>query len=158
MGTLATYAADLLTDAAAILVAGGKVAPTVQYIVAGDVALPGCDALIVSVGGIGMGLIGGDDDNTLGHCYVPQNALLQVWLVRCVTVLDEEGNDPPAATITSESTSIIDEGLILTRGIVGDLADASLFGGCRSAQVTLSAPIGPEGGMGGWTVALAVDL
>lgn len=81
--------------------------PDRQYVHAGEVSFD-CDELVVT----GVGLFQGQPnlpvDFTPIRCEVPRTARLEVWLVRCVPAIDDDGAPEPAEETESAHDILTD--------------------------------------------------
>lgn len=79
---------------------------------------------------------------------------LTVQMVRCVPVPDDQGTPPTEAQLGDSARALIDD---LAR-VVYAVADGTVFASCAAVSYGEAAPLGPLGGMAGWTWPITVTL
>lgn len=111
--------------------------PTHRYVHSGAIAHD-CEQVVVSCQGLERDGIG------------PRLAVFDAEIVRCVPAISEAGNPTPSALEQSAEALLADARLLFR------LRSSEALNACRSYDVREMAPIGPEGGFGGWRMRLAV--
>jgi len=130
----------------------GVALPERQYVANGAVAAD-CEQLVVQVARIFRGLPGGTEGGT-SPCHGPVSMDVDVHLLRCVPTIEGEGEDvslPSAVELEASGEELLRDAEILRRSIK-PLVD------CRSIVLGNLVPYGPEGGLGGWTYRLVVQI
>lgn len=87
---------------------------------------------------------------------------LSVQAVRCVPIAREKNGVwkyPTDEQLTEAAEKVMEDGWALWNGVVSELRDGDLFETpCQAVEFVSLTPLDPQGGMAGWTLALAVDL
>jgi hypothetical protein len=83
---------------------------------------------------------------------------LQVTIVRCVPVVDGNGNLPTIIQLEDASRQIAADGWALWNHIYNLIRAGDLFSYCGEVHWLGLRPIGPEGGCAGWTLSFQVSL
>lgn len=141
--------ADLLSKSAAALTSP----PTKQYVAHGSWAHD-CECLVVS--------LADGSFEPLARALTPQipHVVVEIVLLRdCWPTIDGDGVPASTETQTAALALAADFGALLG-GLGDDYAGGSLFPtagiGCTDVQFLSTTPIGPEGGIAGWRLRLAV--
>lgn len=149
---------QVLDLAAAILTDAGYAPPDRRYIASGRVvAMPGCESLAVVVERVYPGLPGQEQRTVPNTCAHPLSAQLAVVLNRCVPTVKDSGHLPEAAELDAAGVALTDQGWLLLLGMQAAL-------GVRPGDgqvVGLAGPlesVRPDGGLGGWRLAMNVRV
>ncbi len=143
-------AADLLDDA-------GFPPPYQRYVAPGRVTTaPGCEALAVVVDRVALGTVG-NEGRTPPRCLQPATATLTVTLHRCVPTVDDAGLLPDASEQTAAASALLAQGWVLLRGFQAVVGGQPGPGRLLGVAGPLEA-LRPEGGVGGWTLGLTVQV
>lgn len=130
---------------------GASALPDLQYVADGAVAWDGCEILAVA---LDRTFITAEGDITL-EGFTSQSPLLaltvavvDVFLLRCVPIFDDEHEPPDASEIETAADQILVDAQSLQNALLaaqkaGDLA------GCSGLSIEGWTKAGPEGGMGG---------
>lgn len=94
---------------------------------------------------------------------VQTHIALSVMVARCLPVGRETKQrylPPTAQQLTGAAQKVMEDMWALWNGVVTQVFDGSLFEGhpCRGVEFLSLTPLDPQGGFGGWTLALQVDL
>lgn len=85
-------------------------------------------------------------------------AELSVWALRAAPTVDEAGNAPRPEDLTAAAHLLLDDAELVMQTVVGALAAGTLFGTCTAAAFTESLAFGPQGGVEGSRMRLAVAI
>lgn len=160
---------DLLDTIAAELVSRGIDVPDDRrYIHAGviahDFAGEKCaEAFIVAWTGSSQGELGSNVQGTPIpiRCSMPLNHTFAIAMLRCVPIVKQSGQPPSAADLQSSGEQILTDSMTICAAIVDLAVSHSLiptYGENAQAAIITTTPIGPQGGVGGVVVQLAVSL
>lgn len=84
---------------------------------------------------------------------------LRVEIVRAVPVMEDDGNPPPASSITSAAEAAFRDLALLREVVVRIQTGAALTDGERASMLISSiVPAGPSGGLAGVALQVAVDV
>jgi len=141
---------------AAALTAAGRPPFERAHTSDGAVAFDGCPSLIVENVGMRTGTVTGADQFPVREA-TQLVADWHVWAWRCVPVVDGNGN-PPSSSETEASAKVIltDRWILATTTLALFTDPASPFYGCQRLSVLGVDAVGPEGGLAGTVVRLAV--
>jgi hypothetical protein len=162
---------DLLDNLAAELVSRGIDVPDDRRyihsgVIAHDFAGEKCvEAFIVAWTGSSQGELGSPTQPTQGtpipiRCSMPLNHTFAIAMLRCVPIVKQSGQPPSADDLQSSGEQILTDAMTLCAAIVDLEAAHSLITTYEYAQagIITTTPIGPQGGVGGVVVQLAVSL
>lgn len=94
-------------------------------------------------------------DPTLG--FVMRSATIGLWLVRCCPTMDDDGTAPPADQIDASAQTVLADPTVMVRALWA-AQQAGTIGGCRSMAFLGWQGVGPQGGLTGGVLRMAVDL
>lgn len=154
-------ASDLLGVVEDVFTTAGIALPDRRYVTFGEVALD-CELCVVS---ITLGRHGTADEASSGLPSFPGSPFtrsldMDVWVIRCVPTLtdDEPDKIPTAEALLASAEELTDDAWTLWSGLKQKHTDGSLMSGCTSVFFGDLNPYGPEGGMGGSTLSLSIQL
>jgi hypothetical protein len=85
-------------------------------------------------------------------CAATYNVTLSVGVVRCASMLDDQGNIPTTAAMTADALTVLQDYADVLAGITCCFAPQELVAALRIQDWT---PVGPEGGCVGGTVGVS---
>jgi len=91
-------------------------------------------------------------------CAPIRTADLLIEITRCVPVPDDHGNPPSATEIDDSAKQILTDGYVLFAAILAAKSDGSMAPLCDKIAMGDLVLIGPEGGIGGVTITIAVQF
>lgn len=130
--------------------------PDRRYVTAGEVALD-CDQVVVEIVRVFTGLPGGEITEPVS-CAVPRSAEMNIWLIRCVPGMSEDGSAPSASALSDSGEELLTDGWILTWGLLQEYRDGNFLSQCDKLVIGNLTSVGPEGGFGGWALNIQADL
>jgi hypothetical protein len=83
-------------------------------------------------------------------------AELGVWIIRCATMPNDQGDLPSAEAVTASAGPLLRDAVLLSAGIMPALFELSRT--CTAVAVRRVFPQGPEGGLAGHLLGLEVTL
>ncbi|MGI8425601.1 MAG: hypothetical protein ACR2M4_03190 [Actinomycetota bacterium] len=155
-------AKKILDEVVARFTAAGVALPGRRYISNGEVARDpnapeDCSAVSVGLLRAFIGAPGIPRIEAI-NCAPTRTADLQIEITRCVPVPGDQGNPPTAKAIDDSAKQILTDGYVLFAGILAAKGDGSLAPLCDKVAMGDLALIGPEGGIGGVTITIAVQF
>lgn len=91
--------------------------------------------------------------NRVGFVNIP---ILNVWIARCLTI---PRVPVPPDVQTADTLKILEDGWALINGLTTLFLAGDLFDGtCRELRFLSMVPLNSEGAMGGWMLAVQVEL
>lgn len=132
--------------------------PDARYVNNGDIARDqGCSSLVVAVPEIFMGHPGAPNVGAVSAQNMQRSATYIVELTRCVPTPDGDG------IVTAEETDASGRELLQYGDVMHDAIRKAILNGtllerCSKISMGTMTNIGPEGGIGGWRLALGVQL
>lgn len=155
---LADAARAVLGLAVALLDDAGYPAPSRRYLAPGRVTtLPGCEAIAVVGSRAYPGTPGLEQRTPPRGCFLPTSAQFDVVLHRCVPTVGDDGGLPDAAVLDAAGEALLEQGWVLLRGMQAILGRQPAPG----RPVGVAGPLEqlrPEGGVGGWSLTVTVQL
>jgi len=91
------------------------------------------------------------------RCGWSSGAEYQIRIVRCITTLDDHGDPPQASAITADAELTADDIYAIRRHLIREYHTGRLLGR-RELYVGPALPADPEGGLGGWTITVQVEV
>jgi hypothetical protein len=147
-------AAAILDHYTGALAAAGSDPFDEAFVADGVVAFDGCSRLVVEHEAARVGTPGNPVVAARVHAGLPLAHGFRVWVLRCVPVPDDQGNPPTASDITASAAGLLAERDRIIAATY-DLADA--LGPCTTVALVDVSGVGPEGGVGGTSVGIAVQ-
>ena len=161
---LYTLGQVILDEAVSRLIAGGREVPERQYIANGpppDVAWD-CRQLTVALTRVFPGTPGiervGRVAGGFGPCATIWSVEYIVELVRCVSVLNDQGTPPQASVIDGEAADLLTDLWVLHQGLAEAAAAGEIADRCDDVLIGNAILLGPEGGMASIRVPIQVQL
>lgn len=152
-----TLAAELLAavvDAAADHTPDPIVLPERRFVSNGEVAFD-CPQVAVQTPRVFRGLAGQPFSDVVraGDVFTAEYT---IWLTRKVPTFDQQGNPPSGDKIQQSAQTILDDGWLLTIGLLPKLKVVAES--CMSLAIGDCVGVGPEGGHGGWQLTVHAGL
>lgn len=159
-------AQEILDNLATELTAQGIDVPSHRYIhsglIAHDFVGANCaDIFVVSWVTSSQGELGADGFGALNpiRCLMPLNHTFNIALLRCVPVVKTSGVPPTAAELNTAGITLLLDAMTLPVAIVDLQGSRALFTSEHAeAAIAQVSAVGPQGGVGGVVVSLAVSL
>lgn len=131
--------------------------PERKYVTIGIPALD-CEQLVVSIDRIvgHQGNIGVEDNNPV-RCLTMRAVELSVWIVRCVSVVKDDGTPPEAAQLDAEAAEIAMDPIRVLDAILASYQAGDLGHLWGLAFLDWRA-VAPQGGVAGGQQRLRIDL
>lgn len=85
----------------------------------------------------------------------------EVRLMRCLASVAETTdpeNPPDVALLEQDALDLAADGWAIYKGLVDQIEAGETFDGCTAVNLGALEPVGPAGGLGGWTLAVRVQL
>lgn len=124
--------------------------PEQRFVANGPVAFD-CELFAVEVTRVYRGLPN-QQDAQASKCGGPRSADISLWVVRCVPMLEENGNPPSGDEIQASALQILTDGELLFRAAIAAVE------GCDSYVLGTLTPTQQQGGFGGVQLTMAVQL
>lgn len=160
MGRLAAVCDELLAAVAEAFEATPR-PPEIRYVADGQPALDfgSEDALIVSWDRLRPGLgLAAPVDLAPFQAAAQISAEVSVWVLRAAPVPDDSGSAPTPEELTEAAHLMLDDAELVLGTVVGGLAAGTLFGTCAVAAFIDTVAFGPQGGVEGSRLRLAIGL
>ncbi len=145
---------DLATDLLDCVVAGmgevfddylpAIVLPDRQYVHAGDVAFD-CEQVVVTVPAAGLTHAFPGQSAQTQVCAPPRHVALEVWIVRCVPGLKDNGDPPAVAELDAAARLTLTDLWTLSYVLWDTYRDQCWGGSCASVLLGPVEVVGPEG-------------
>jgi hypothetical protein len=99
-------------------------------------------------------------DPRVERCAILHHATMQVTLLRCYPMVNDQGTPPSAVTLTAAGRGLAADGQALWKGLTRAWVEGSWPEGIPCSRVTWGVlePIPPGGGLAGWRLEVAVRL
>lgn len=154
---LVTLGNELLDGVVAIVAAAGLEAFDPAMLVHGEAA-DDCGQLIVR---LTQSYIGTTDSETQALRGPGGFGLVAEWEVRslrCVHTIDAKAGPPTATEQQEDAEVLLQDGWAIYKGLVDAILAGDVLSTCQQTVITALAPVGPEGGIGGWTFTVRAQL
>lgn len=145
---------DLLTNVIDIYSDGGLSLPGRRYISEGTVAFD-CELVAVELRRVYRGLPGQEGVIGPSLCSGTRTAEIHVWIVRCTSVPQDNGDPPTEASIEQFAQPIYIDAWFLPTQLQYRAADGSLGAACSDILIGNLNVLSPSGAFGG--VDLQID-
>lgn len=157
---LYTLADEILATCIDALSDNGIAPPTKNFISAGTIIdFPDeCpDMLAVELTRIYTGLPGIEValPEKCGHA---RTAEFLIRIVRCLDSANEENNNPTVDQLNADALATYSDIWVLHQELIERKAAGTFLDACQSLLIGNALPDGPEGGIGGWTIQLDVQI
>lgn len=153
-------AADLLDSIQDRFATAGVPLPERAYVHAGqvadDIGCPDGGQLVVALRRVFSGFPGAPRTGDAWENPVV-SAEYEIRLLRCVPTMSPDGRPPTVDQLNGAGMEILTDATVLPRALLGMVREHDL-GECRSVALSDLTPIGPEGGAGGVSMVVQVDL
>ena len=153
---LAELAQTLLDVTVARFTAAGLDVPERQYIHAGEVAFD-CPQLVVSFNRVYHGLPAAEVSGEV-PCAVFRTAEFQITLNRCVPIFEDDGDPPDPSDLTAAGIEGMVDAWVLQQSLIEAYREGELQEICFNLAVGSVVAIGPEGGVGGVTCLVSMQV
>lgn len=148
--------ADMLDDLLDVVVSALPAPPARRFVAHGDFAHD-CAQVAVRLADY---LLEPQTDTGAGCAVIPVVTFETQLLLDCWPTATQEQPTPPADKISEASRRAADAGEAMLNGVHDARTSETLFTGrcCDDVDISSLAAIGPEGGLIGWTLTVAVRL
>lgn len=153
---LANVANDVLTAVVDAFAAANVALPSRRYVHTGAVAHD-CEQLVVSTMRNYRGEPLQEAPGRSRGPYEPRSVEVDVALIRCVSVPNEVGDPPSAATLDGEGEARHADLWIITHGLYLAHKNGELET-CQQLAIGDAEAVGPDGGFAGWTVTAHLQV
>jgi len=151
--------ATALLNATTAAFATSAAPPAVSYVADGAITLDfgAEDAIVVTWDRLrpSLALAGASDRIVSGYATTGEFSL---YVLRIAPGVDDAGNPPATAALAAAAQVMLDDAWLAVSTIIAGLDAGTLLGPCGDAVVLDQSPVGPEGGVEGSRLRLAVSL
>lgn len=150
-------ALEILATAVDILETEGRVVPPRRFVTFGEIGLD-CNLLAVGWQNAYAGIAGQPDQQPEGLGFVQRAATFDLRRLRCVSSLDERGTPPSPDALNAEAEELLTDLWTIYQGFVERKSDRTFLTSCDGFSLGNAIAVGPQGGVGGWSLPMDVQI
>lgn len=84
------------------------------------------------------------------------NPTWAIQIVRCVPQMEDNGHPPSADALSTSGQALLDDLDAIQQAVRADAA--AIFGGCEALAFGQAVPLGPQGGVGGYSWPISAEV